>query len=45
MTIIEMGKIDWLQSATFEIGAFLDDLGHDQISIDKQNDNVGNITV
>jgi hypothetical protein len=29
MTIIEMGKIDWLQSATFEIGAFLDDLGHD----------------
>lgn len=29
MTIIEMGKIDWLQSATFEIGAFLDDLRHD----------------
>ena len=28
MTIIEMGTIEWLQSATFGIGVFLDDLGH-----------------
>ena len=28
MTITEMGTIEWLQSATFGIGVFLDDLGH-----------------